>query len=217
VLRYLVLGAGRFGQLACQRLSANDAEAEIFLVDQDAQQLAAAAPISAVRPVQMTAATYLAKCLTSAAPPDWIIPAIPQHVAFDWLRQQRPAGEVWRQIPVPLAVGQGLPFAQPGTSRELYLSLGTWQCPDDCPEPPEICYLTGLPRKFNLYDYLAKFSLQDYIAVVIRSHQLAPGVGGYRPEDLWQLRRQVNTATGKIIISTACCCHGVSHALEKLT
>ena len=77
--------------------------------------------------------------------------------------------------------------------------------------------MTGLPREYCLYDYLANFSLQDYIFLVIRSRQLAPGVGGFRPEDLWQLRRQILNSKGKIIISTACCCHGVSHALEKLT
>jgi hypothetical protein len=114
-------------------------------------------------------------------------------------------------------VGQGLPFARRGPAEELYLSLSTWRCPDDCPEPAGGCFLTGLPREYCLYDYLANFSLQDYISLVIRSRQLTPGVGGFHPEDLWQLRRQILNARGKIIISTACCCHGVSHALEKLT
>jgi hypothetical protein len=110
-----------------------------------------------------------------------------------------------------------LPFAWRGPAEELYLSLSTWRCPDDCPEPVGSCFVTGLPREYCLYDYLANFSLQDYIFLVIRSRQLAPGVGGFRPEDLWQLRRQILNSKGKIIISTACCCHGVSHALEKLT
>ncbi len=212
---YLILGAGRFGQLACRRLHESDPGAEIYLVDQDPSRITSYAP--AVRAVRAAAVPYLAECLVSESPPDWIIPAIPRHVAFDWLWRQRPPGDLWRRLPVPPAVGQGLPFARRGPAEELYLSLSTWRCPDDCPEPAGGCFLTGLPREYCLYDYLANFSLQDYISLVIRSRQLAPGVGGFRPEDLWQLRRQILNTKGKIIISTACCCHGVSHALEKLT
>ncbi len=79
------------------------------------------------------------------------------------------------------------------------------------------CYLSGAKRDYNLYEYLENISLQDYTSLVIRSRQLAPGVGGYRPADLWQLRRQVLSLGGKVLISTACRCHGVSHGLEKLT
>lgn len=149
-------------------------------------------------------------------PPDWLIPAIPRHVAFDWLWGQRPAGEFWRQIPVPLSVGHGLPFIIPGSAGELYLSLSTEKCPDNCPEPATHCFLTGAPRASNLYDYLENIALRDYTSLVMRSYQLAPGVGGYRPANLWQLRHQVGGIEGKMLISTACRCHGVTHGLERM-
>lgn len=215
--RYLILGAGRFGHLACSRLQERFPDSNICLVDRDPQKLNLSRADPALRTVLAAAAEYLAESLTSDSPPDWIIPAVPLHVAFDWLWLQRPQGEVWRQIPVPPALGQNLPFVQRGLTGEAYLSLSTRTCPDDCPEPAEKCFLTGIPRKFLLCDYLANLSLYDYCSVVIRSRQLAPGVGGYTLADLWQLRRQVFGCGSKIIISTACCCHGVSHALEKLT
>jgi hypothetical protein len=216
VTRYLILGAGRFGRLACERLHDRDPAAEIFLVDHAPEKFYVIGTNPALRTVTAAAALYLANSLNSESPPDWIIPAIPRHVAFDWLWQQRPSGHIWRQIPTPAAVGKDLPFVQRGTSEEICLSLSTKRCPDNCPEPDDSCYLTGKPRKYCLYDYLANISLQDYISLVIRSRQLAPGVGGFRPEDLRLLRHQVLNSTGKILISTACCCHGVSHALEKL-
>jgi hypothetical protein len=216
VSSYLILGAGRFGRLAWQCLSRRQPEASFCLVDLDPAKVGLISPHSTIRMVTGTATDFLAAALEAETWPDWIIPAIPRHVAFDWLWRQRPAGAGWRQIPVPAAVGQDLPFSRRGPAGELYLSLSTGLCPDDCPEPAEKCYLTGCNRPYNLYDYLENVSLQDYTTLVIRSRQLAPGVGGYRPADLWRLRLQVQNASGKVLISTSCRCHGVSQALEKL-
>jgi hypothetical protein len=217
VSSYLILGAGRFGLLAWQRLSERQPKASFCLVDQDPEKVGLISKNSTIRTVTATAAPFLAEALEAKTLPDWIIPAVPRHVAFDWLWQQRPAGAGWRQIPVPAAMGQDLPVSQRGPAGELYLSLSTGHCPDDCPEPPEKCYLTGLNRTYNLYDYLEAVSLQGYTTLVIRSRQLAPGVGGYRPADLRRLRLQVENARSKMLISTSCRCHGVCHALEKLT
>jgi hypothetical protein len=203
--------------LAWQRLSERQPGASFCLVDHDPEKVGLILQNATNRPVFATAAHFLAEALETETPPDWIIPAIPRHVAFDWLWRQRPAGAFWQQIPVPTAVEQSLPFSQRGSAGELYLSLSTGHCPDDCPEPAQRCYLTGLNRTFNLYDHLENIALPDYTSLVIRSRQLAPGVGGYRPVDLWQLRLQVQNAGGKILISTSCRCHGVMHALEKLT
>jgi hypothetical protein len=217
VTRYLILGGGRFGRLALQRLSEQEPGAAFWVVDHDPKKLALIPENPAIRTVTATAAVFLADSLEAETVPQWIIPAIPRHVAFEWLWLQLPAGETWRQIPVPLVVGEDLPYVHRGAAGEVYLSLSTGRCPDDCPEPAERCYLSGAERDYNLFDYLENISLQDYTSLVIRSRQLALGVGGYRPADLWQLRRQVLSLGGKILISTACRCHGVSHALEKLT
>lgn len=207
---------GQFGRLAWQRLSAQEPEAEFCLVDHDAQRFGFIPSNPTIRLVTASVAVFLTDALEAKTLPDWIIPAIPRHVAFDWLWGQRSAGEIWRQIPVPMEMGQDLPFVLSGPAGELYLSLSTERCPDDCPEPAMSCSLTGTPRTYNLYEYLENSVLGDYTSLVIRSRQLAPGVGGYRPADLHQLRRQVLGLEGKILISTACRCHGVTNGLERL-
>jgi hypothetical protein len=208
---------GHFGRLAWQRLSTQEPGAEFCLVDRDAQKFGLIPRNPTIRLVTASVTVFLTDALEAEILPDWIIPAIPRHVAFDWLWGQRPAGEVWRQIPVLMEMGQDLPFVLPGPAGELYLSLSTERCPEDCPEPAMTCSLTGTPRAYNLYDYLENSALGDYTSLVIRSRQLAPGVGGYRPADLQHLRRQVMGSEGKVLISTACRCHGVTHGLERLT
>ncbi|MBT4089646.1 MAG: hypothetical protein HOE30_14255 [Deltaproteobacteria bacterium] len=42
-----------------------------------------------------------------------------------------------------------------------------------------------------------------------RFGRLAPGVGGYRPEDLYNLSGKINRVKGSLLICTACRCHGV--------
>jgi hypothetical protein len=203
--------------LAWQRLSERRPGASFCLVDQNPEKIGQLAGKPAVRAVRGAAILFLAETLAGASPPDWIVPAVPSHVVFEWLWRQRPAGSRWRRIPVPEVVGQALPFCRRGAAGELYLSLSNARCPDDCLEPAARCSLTGRKRLYNLYDYLENLALPDYTSLVMRSRQLAAGVGGYRSADLQQFRRQVHQASGKILISTSCRCHGVIHALEKLS
>lgn len=211
---FVILGAGRFGRLAWQRLLARDKTAKFCVVDRDPEKLAALPHDANLRTTVAEAAVFLTEALSAPDRTDWLIPAVPRHVAFDWLWLTRPPAARWRLIPVPDAAGRDLPFVHRGADGELYLSLSTERCPDDCPAPEERCFLTGAPRAYNLYDYLEKLPLQDYTSLVIRSRQLAPGVGGYPPTDLRQVQRQVLQHAGKILISTACRCHGVVHGLE---
>ena len=50
--------------------------------------------------------------------------------------------------------------------------------------------------------------------MVIRSHQLAPGVGGYKPEALQESLLKISQGKGLVLYSTACLCHGVVHAFK---
>jgi len=93
--RYLILGSGKFGRLALERLSKEDAQAGFLVVDRSPQALQAARGLSAapVELVEAEAAAYLAASLQDSSPWDWIIPAVPVHVAFSWLRQGPLAGQ----------------------------------------------------------------------------------------------------------------------------
>ena len=50
--------------------------------------------------------------------------------------------------------------------------------------------------------------------IVIQSRQLAPGVGGYAPSELFEVLSLVRSAETPVLLSTACKCHGVINAFE---
>ncbi|MGQ9919989.1 MAG: hypothetical protein ACUVRZ_01535 [Desulfobacca sp.] len=214
---YLIIGAGRFGLLAWQRLRKREPAAQFWVVDQDPAKLAQLPDGADTWRQAAGGAALLAQVLTTAVWPDWVIPAIPLHLAFAWLQLTLPSPEAWRPVPVPQDFGQAVPSRHWGEEGEVYLSLATGRCPDDCSEPADRCALTKAPRIGNLFEMLARQQLPGYKTLVLRSRQLAPGVGGYRPAALLQLRQEVlQAAAHRLIICTACRCHGVCHGLERL-
>jgi hypothetical protein len=159
-------------------------------------------------------ASYLAEHLFTDVSPAWIIPAVPIHLAFEWLRlkilDERPV----ELIAVPSEIEAVLPNPIKGTEGQLFVSYADFICPDKCTEPFDLCTFTGKPRKGLLYKQLENVVYEDFTSVVIRSHQLAPGVGGFRPEALEKALPRVFECKGSVLFSTACFCHGVVHAFK---
>jgi len=213
---YLLLGAGRFGRLALQRLAWQDPAAGFLMVDTSSLALTEARALAnhGVQWVEAEAITFLAENLREDAPWDWIIPMVPVHVAVTWLRRGPLAGCGWEAAAVPDAVAHLAPQAIPGGPGELYLSRATHLCPDDCPEPDTTCPVSGESRESALYDELASLQVPGFPVMVVASRPLAPGVGGYSPRRLMALAQDMSGCTGKVLIATACRCHGVVQALE---
>ena len=66
-----------------------------------------------------------------------------------------------------------------------------------------------------MYKLLEDMALPGFRVHVIRSRQLAPGVGGYSVGELKGLLRKVESAgDSNWLVGTACKCHGVVSALE---
>lgn len=214
--KYLILGGGKFGRLALERLSRQDADASFLIVDRDPTPLPAAVVRPAVQQVQAEAITFLVQHLGGAARFDWIVPMVPLHVTYHWLMQGPAVGADWRPAAVPEAVGRLVPAARRGPAGELYLSRAQHLCPDDCAEPA-VCPVTFEARDPSLYQQLAALNLPGYQVRVIASRQLAPGVGGYPPRSLFDLARDLDDVMGKVLIATACRCHGVVHGLVRLS
>ncbi len=158
---------------------------------------------------------FLTETLPSS-PPTWIIPAIPDHVAWGWLTGRLRSG-TWQPCPVPRQLLAELPWIGAADNGGWYVSLATAPCPDDCPEAASTCRATGRPRRMNMFEYLEGLNIPAAKVLVLRSRQLAPGVGGYRPEALWSLWSQVEQARGRFYLATACRCHGVIHGLDKFS
>jgi hypothetical protein len=214
--RYLVLGAGKFGRLALERLGSQDAEAAFLVVDLSPQALEEARDLTTARVegVEAEAAAFLVERLQNGADWDWIIPAVPKHVAFFWLRQGPLVGEDWEPMAVPPELAALTPVAHRGREGELYLSRALHLCPDDCSEP-QVCPVTGESREILLYEELAALNIPGYQIAVIASRQLAPGVGGFPPERLLAWARDLADLEGKILVATACRCHGVVQGLRR--
>ena len=140
--------------------------------------------------------------------PDQIIPSVPIHLAYQWVKQQI----MLRPIPVPRRIISCLPNPMMGKEKEVYMSYADFICPDNCPEPADICTFTRQARKGTLYKLLESLSDKEVTSVVVRSRQLAPGVGGYTPQTLFNALGQVRCSEKPILFSTACRCHGVMHA-----
>jgi hypothetical protein len=210
---YLILGAGKFGRLAVERLSRQDTEAKFLVVDRDPGALAGIKVLNPeVMTVEADAGRFLAEQLREKSPWDWVIPMTPVHAAYAWLRQGPLAGD-WQPAAVPEAAAESAPVAMRGQAGELYLSYAQHRCPDDCLEP-DVCPVSGEPRGTPLDEALAALRLPDYRTLVLVSRQLAPGVGGFPPGELLKLAEKAESCP-KVLIATACRCHGVVHALER--
>ena len=212
---YWIIGAGKFGTKAVQRLHKKRPEARLTVVDHNIEALRRLNDLP-VEQVCHEGASYLVGHLEKKALPDWIIPAVPIHLALEWVRLKMLDSRPLEILPVSSEIEALLPNPVRGKQGQLFVSYADFVCPDNCMEPPDRCTFTGKPRKGLLYKKLEDISYKDFTSVVIRSHQLAPGVGGYGSQTLKQSLSKVSQSKGPVLFSTACLCHGVVHAIKIL-
>jgi len=206
--RVLVLGGGRFGRLAVERLGKRVTQvvepnptAELYALGVDIltqDGIAAAASI-----------------LNSTDAPPWLVPALPLHFLVEWLcLSLANLGPELVDIP-----RQALPQAamlHQGDRKQWYLSLADFTCPDDCPEPAKLCTETKQPRGEAMFQRLAKIEMPGFETVIMRSQQLAPGVGALARDELLLLRKKIiqRGPGAGWVLGTACRCHGVVQAVK---
>ncbi len=213
--RIRVLGAGRFGRLAAERLRRSFPDALLSITDRDAARVE-----EITRGLGIPG--EVEECIKSISrieqPDDlWLIPAVPVHVGFEWaINELNRVAEV-RRLPVPGEVDSKLPNPIRVPSGTLYASFATFLCPDYCNEPEEICTHTGKPRPGNLYEVFGGVLAPGFDVAVLRSWQLAPGVGGYPGRSLRELLAGIGSKPGRYLVATSCRCHGVMDALEWRT
>lgn len=209
----IIIGAGHFGQRAAALLNSAPGTS-LWIVDRDAKKLKTMGNIGAKR-IAEDGVRFLAKHFSHLAPSTFIIPAVPVHLAFEWLRTYKNQQGAIEQIPVPKGFALRLPHTCDGTEGSLLASYADFRCPDDCPEPANRCTVTDKKRGTPLYRLLADLEPRGFGVHVIRSRQLAPGVGGYRVRDLKELLGKVSEGgKGKWLVATACKCHGVVTGLQ---
>jgi hypothetical protein len=206
-----IIGGGRFGLKAASSLSRT--ETEITVVDKS-RQICNQLEKMSFRTACMDGVAYLAEHLSGPDYPDWIIPVIPVHVAYEWIKMKLSVQYCLEAIDPPETLIKTLPNPSKGNTGEIYISNADFVCPDNCPEPPDWCTYTGKPRPRILHRFLQSLRYKDCRSVVIRSRQLSPGIGGYTPADLFRALTEINGSHTPILLSTACQCHGVMNAFN---
>jgi len=209
-----IIGVGQFGYMAFQRLSAAGKKRHFVLVDPIKEHLLRCKGAT-VAPEISDGVDFLEKYLKSGKRADWIIPALPVHLAAEWFLLHL-GPERLRRAPLPSDIEMIVPNPIRGSEGNIYVSHADFRCPDDCDEPQDICTITRKKRKQNMYELLGNIHIKPFKALNIHSRQLGPGVGGYRTKQLLALLERVKQAKGPILLSTACRCHGVITGLECL-
>jgi len=209
---YLIIGCGHFGSRAAEKLLKKDPRSKIIVVDKNKEAIKKISHL----PVETTVGdglVYLNQCLSKFGPNDYIIPAVPFHLAFEFiLSQLKQLGTRRRKVPLIT----GVPNPMIGKTGDLYTSLANFLCPDDCPEPPRYCTVTKERRTKPLFKILEDLK-GPFESKVIRSQQLGLGVGGFQAKVLLKVMEDIKKLRGSnhlILISTACRCHGVTSALS---
>jgi len=137
-----------------------------------------------------------------------LVPALPLHLAYEWLIRYLPKDMVAEKLPMP-DTGNRLPNLFTASEGSTLVSYADFLCPDDCPEPGH-CTVTGEKREHPLYALLRSLRIPQFQVHIIRSHQLAPGLGGYPVGDLREMAERVTgEGSRNWVIGTACKCHGI--------
>ena len=205
-----VAGVGRFGSRALEELRRRHPRWKLAAADVESERIAAWAR-QGVEAYPGDAVEALDRLLDVDSP-RWIVPAVPFHLAFEWVlrRLACSANAIRRPLPPQVAV----PNAMLGSRGDLYASFATFRCPEHCPEPKGRCTFTGEKRPVPLYRLLGRLAVPDHRVVGVRSYQLAPGAGGVRSEDMLDLLAAVQETPGDWILYTSCRCHGVLSGLR---
>jgi len=214
--KIVILGAGHFGQRALKKLSEFYPKNPIIIVDKNMSALQSHLS-SFNKNIHMTCDDGVNFILSHTnqllEQSDWIVPSIPIHLAYEWMithftkinnHHLTLSTKLIHELPNPVA----------GKMGTIYMSYATFRCPDNCPEPSDYCYYTNKPRNNSLYNLLNELDISPYTSVVIRSHQLMPGVGGYQFSDLQQARSLIQKNNSPVLLSTACRCHGVMNGFS---
>ena len=202
-----IIGGGRFGRLALERLAQSCSGAEITLVDR--------APVKGLscehaETVCDDGVAWLGRMLHRRAAPDILVPALPVHLAAEWLRLRLRSRYKVEAVEIPDKQLRGFPNPVRGKKGRVFLSHADFLCPDDCPEPRHICTHTQQPRPRSLFRLLEEMKIPGVLPLVLRSRQILPGVGGLLPHDLFGAHDRMRLSTGQTFMAgVACRCHGV--------
>jgi hypothetical protein len=208
-----IIGGGHFGGRAARILGEELGHKNIFLVEENEDSLSRLVDLP-VNIIKHEGIDFLVRDFPLFEFDQTIVPAIPVHLAFLWLKYFI-RGKYDVNIVNPLQeIMEALPNTMKGSEGSVLASYADFICPDDCPEP-EFCTVTGERRSKPLYERIRSLRVAGFGIHVLRSQQLAPGVGGYKMGDMSEMVSKI-TGSGieKWILGTSCKCHGIITSFE---
>jgi hypothetical protein len=208
-----IVGFGKFGKKALTQWVRRREQAQVWIIDSRPEALTAlgTGPLPGIR-ILADGPQFLSDYQQWIKDEDWVIPALPVHLAWKWLDLNIETRRRYRTVLPPRSLGFGLPFSR--TDRKgLYLSYADFLCPDNCPAPIRSCFITKEKRAVPLWKFISNQRCPKGTLEVIESRQLGPGVGGYAFKELRRIRDLAKTARPPFFVATACRCHGVIHGL----
>jgi hypothetical protein len=202
-----VIGGGRFGRRAVEALRASDPNGNILVVDKEPLRNLP----SDIEIICADGIDWFTEHFVPDACVDKIIPALPLHLAADWIkkklanehhaiRSEEILDEHLYHFPHPMRI----------SASRIVMSHADFICPPNCSEPNDICTYTQKRRPISLHHILEIIQMRNFVPLIVQSRQFASGVGGYFPEDLWYLFEHTQRIPGTpLLIGTACKCHGI--------
>jgi hypothetical protein len=128
-----IIGAGHFGSRA-GRVISQKSDVPVFVVDVDDNRLSRLKGLP-VKRIQCDGIRFLVKNFHLLDPANTIVPAVPLHLAYEWVKGYLKDAYVLKKIEVPGAIRPLLPHTWQGSEGSLLVSYADFMCPDDCPEP----------------------------------------------------------------------------------
>ena len=206
-----IVGFGKFGKKALTQAVRLWGKARIWIIDSRPEVFTAPGP--GPWPGIWTLADgpqFLSDYQDWIGDEDWVIPALPVHLAWKWLNLNLETRPSLKAVLPPQSLGFGLAYSRTDI-KGLYLSYADFTCPENCPAPIRHCFKTKEKRAVPLWKFLSEQQCSKGTLGVIESRQIAPGVGGYAFKELRRIRNLAKKAGPPFFVATACRCHGVIH------
>ena len=213
-MELVVIGGGSIGSYHARQLlkavRRGRVQGRVTVVDRDRHCEAFVRLSAEIQPVVSEWLPFLRSWLPTANVDDRLVPApVAPHLTWEWLE-----GELGAARSDPPR-GWGLPYEQPGPTRELYLSAAAWSCPATCIEPAH-CPVLHAPRDWDLGDMIEKRAAElGFVPAVFRCLHYAEGVGAVAAGDLLAARDRLASASAgsRALVGLSSRCHAAVGAL----
>lgn len=208
-----IIGGGKFGRRAAETIGGVDSDADILIVEKDPSRCRALKN-RGLRVIEADGIAFLKSRLVEPLQTPWIVAAAPIHVAYEWVRACLSGRVRIEPTGMPAGITGLLPNAMPGAEGQWYATNAAFICPLGCLESGRICSFTGRKRPRSMHAFIRSLPAPGVKILVVRSYQLAAGVGGLRPRDLLQTLRQIESSQTPLLLATACKCHAVLNSFK---